>query len=312
MDAYENGTLAAVAERALKGLECCQVCPRRCEANRLENKPGFCKTGRNPRVYSYLAHHGEEPPISGSSGSGTIFFSGCNMACVYCQNYKFSQGNGGREVEAKELAGFMLELQARGCHNINLVTPTHILPQILEALIVAIEGGLKLPLVYNTSGYDSLETLQLLEGIVDIYLADMRYGDKRSSLKYSAAPDYPEVNRRAVKEMHRQVGLARFDENEIMTRGLIIRHLVLPGDHAGTEEIMRFVSREISPKSYVSLMSQYMPYHRAKEFNELSRRIHIQEYDAATSLMQQYGLHNGWTQEAGGLEIFAGPNIKPI
>jgi putative pyruvate formate lyase activating enzyme len=312
LEAYENGRLAKVVESALKMLESCQLCPRGCKINRLENKPGFCRIGRNAKVYSYLAHHGEEPPISGSAGSGTIFFSGCNMACVYCQNYEFSQSNAGREVEAEELAGFMLELQKQGCHNINLVTPTHILPQILEALIIAIEKGLKLPLVYNTSGYDSLETLKLLEGIVDIYLPDMRYADKKCSLKYSAAPDYPEVNRQAIKEMYRQVGIAHFDENELLTRGMIIRHLVLPENIAGTEEILKFISQEISPESYISLMSQYMPYHKATHFKELSRRINIQEYDAATSLMEKYGLYNGWTQEAGGLDQFAGPNIKPI
>jgi putative pyruvate formate lyase activating enzyme len=312
LEAYANGRLAKVVENALKMLESCQLCPRGCKINRLDNKPGFCRIGRNSKVYSYLAHHGEEPPISGSAGSGTIFFSGCNMACVYCQNFEFSQSNSGREVEAKELAGFMLELQTLGCHNINLVTPAHILPQILEALIIAIENGLELPLVYNTSGYDSLETLKLLEGIVDIYLPDMRYADKKCSLKYSAAPDYPEVNRQAIKEMHRQVGTAHFDENEILTRGMIIRHLVLPENIAGTEEILKFISQEISPESYISLMSQYMPYHKATRFKELSRRINIQEYDAATSLMEKYGLYNGWTQEAGGLDQFAGPNIKPI
>jgi putative pyruvate formate lyase activating enzyme len=312
LEAYENGRLAQVVETALKRLECCQICPRRCKINRLENKPGFCRIGRNPRVYSYLAHHGEEPPISGSSGSGAIFFSGCNMACGYCQNFKFSQSNTGREVEAKDLAGFMLELQALGCHNINLVTPTHILPQILEALIIAIEKGLKLPLVYNTSGYDSLETLKLLEGIIDIYLPDMRYAANKPALKYSKAPDYPEVNRTAIKEMYQQVGIAHFDENDIMIKGMIIRHLVLPEGVAGTEEIMKFISQEISPESYISLMSQYMPYHKATDFKELSRRLTIQEYEAAVSLMQKHGLYNGWIQEAGGLETFAGTNIKPI
>ena len=234
------------------------------------------------------------------------------MACAYCQNFEFSQNNAGREVTAKELSGFMLELQNLGCHNINLVTPTHILPQILEALIIAIENGLKLPLVYNTSGYDSSQILKLLDGIIDIYLTDMRYSDEKASFKYSSAADYPEVNRTAIKEMHRQVGIANFDESDIIIKGMIIRHLVLPGDISGTQMIMNFISREISQETYISLMSQYMPYHKAENFREISRRINNQEYEAAISIMHKCGLYNGWTQEAGGLEKFAGPNIKPI
>ncbi|MDD5238716.1 MAG: radical SAM protein, partial [Candidatus Omnitrophica bacterium] len=278
---------------------------------RLEIELGFCKTRLKPKVCSFLQHHGEEPPISGSRGSGTIFFSYCNMNCAYCQNYEFSQTGNGREVGFEELAQMMLELQKMGSHNINLVTPTHVMPQILKSLKIAVSKGLNLPIVYNTGGYELPEMIKLLEGIVDVYLADMRYGTSDMSLKYSNAPDYPKYNQDAVKEMHRQVGVAEFDEEGIIKRGLVIRHLVLPNGISGTDKIMEFIAGDISVDSYISLMSQYIPYYKASEFKEISRRITIREYEDAKKSMQKCGLYNGWIQESGGLERFAGVHIKP-
>jgi len=310
--AYNNGTLKSAAEKAHKMLASCELCPRRCRVNRLKGELGFCKTGAEPLVYSYLCHQGEEPPISGSRGSGTIFFAHCNMSCVYCQNYEFSQQGGGRQTSPQRLAEIMLELQGQGAHNINLVTPTHVMPMILEALVIASGGGLSIPLVYNTGGYELPEIIALLDGIVDIYLADMRYAEADTAVKYSNAADYPRYNQASVKEMHRQQGLCRIDENGIMHKGLIIRHLVLPNNLSGTQNIMRFIHDQISTDTYISLMSQYLPYYRAREFADINRRISREEYSQARQIMLKYGLHNGWVQDAYGLERFAGVNIKPF
>jgi len=311
LESYNKRKLDKAIEEGFLRLKSCSMCPRKCKINRLENKSGFCKTGLKPKVCSFLQHHGEEPPISGSRGSGTIFFSYCNMNCVYCQNYEFSQTGNGREVDFEELAQMMLELQKMGSHNINLVTPTHVMPQILKSLKIAVSRGLNLPIVYNTGGYELPEMIKLLEGIVDVYLADMRYGTSDMSLKYSNAPDYPKYNQDAVKEMHRQVGVAGFDEEGIIKRGLVIRHLVLPNGISGTDKIMEFIAGDISVDSYISLMSQYIPYYKASGFKEISRRITIQEYEDAKKSMQKCGLYNGWIQESGGLERFAGVHIKP-
>lgn len=311
LNACKNGKLDKLIEKTFKLLKSCSLCPRRCGINRIKDEKGFCKTGLKPKVCSFLAHQGEEPPISGQNGSGTIFFSGCNMACAYCQNYGFSQLGEGREVNFKELAGYMLKLQEMGCHNINLVSPTQVMPQILKSLKIAAGNGLKLPLVYNTGGYELAGIIKLLDGIVDIYLPDMRYAEPRLAKKYSSAPDYPKYNREAVKEMHCQAGLARIDKNGILTRGLIVRHLVLPNNISGTDKIMAFIAKNLSKETYISLMSQYSPYHKAGKFTEIGRRITYQEYEKAREIMQKYGLHNGWTQESGGLERFAGIHIKP-
>jgi putative pyruvate formate lyase activating enzyme len=242
-------------------------------------------------------HHGEEPPLSGTKGSGTIFFTNCNLRCVYCQNYPISQLGNGAERTLGELACQMVWLQEQGCHNLNLVTPTHFMPQILKALGIAKERGFNLPIVYNTSGYESIEALQLLDGIVNIYLPDMRYADDAAALKYSSAPHYPEINRAAIKEMFRQVGNLVLDENGVAQRGLIIRHLVLPVGLSGTDGVMKFLAEEISKDVYISLMSQYFPAYRAQEFEEIDRRITPEEYDEAYEIMQKYGLENGWVQE---------------
>ncbi len=312
LKSYQNGYLNNVINELYERLKSCSICPRRCGVNRLNDERGFCKTGLKPRVYSFMSHQGEELPVSGTLGSGTIFFSNCNMACVYCQNYEFSQLGQGREVACEDLARFMLELQKMNCHNINLVTPTHILPQILKALKIAIAGGLKIPLVYNTGGYELVEIVRLLEGIVDIYLADMRYGDSDMSLKYSSALDYPAYNQEALKEMRRQVNSDEISEDGIIKRGLIIRHLVLPNNISGTDKVMHFIAQELSPDSLVSLMSQYLPYHKAEEFKELGCRLTLKEYEDAKAVMEKHGLYNGWIQESFGSERFAGVNIKPL
>jgi putative pyruvate formate lyase activating enzyme len=311
LEAYANGNLERIIEATFKMLESCCICPRKCKVDRLKDNKGYCKTGLKPEVYSFIAHHGEEPPISGEKGSGTIFFSHCNMHCVYCQNYEFSQTGEGRAVDFEELADIMLELQQMGCHNINFVTPTHVMPQILKALKTAVPKGLKIPLVYNTGGYESAEIIKLLDGIVDIYLPDMRYADTDAAQKYSDASDYPKYNQESLKEMHRQVGVAEIDGEGIIKRGVIIRHLVLPDNISGTDKIMRFIAEELSEHSYLSLMSQYSPYYKAAHFKEINRRITLQEYEDAQKAMQKYGLYNGWIQESHGLERFAGINIKP-
>jgi putative pyruvate formate lyase activating enzyme len=285
-------------EAAYKLLEECRVCPRECGVNRLKNdKIGFCRSGLNPVLASVSAHHGEEPPLSGTKGSGTIFFTNCNLKCVYCQNYPISQMGNGIERTPAELACQMLRLQEQGCHNLNLVTPTHFMPQILKSLALAQERGFNLPIVYNTSGYESVEALRLLDGIVDIYLPDMRYSDNAAAMKYSVASHYPEINRAAIHEMYRQVGNLELDTNGIAKRGLLVRHLVLPGGISGTEGVMKFLAEEISKDVYISLMSQYFPAYKATEFKELSRRITAEEYEEAHEIMGKYGLENGWVQE---------------
>jgi putative pyruvate formate lyase activating enzyme len=284
-------------ESAYQLLERCRVCPRECGVNRLKNdKLGFCRSGLNPVISSVSPHHGEEPPLSGTRGSGTLFFTNCNLRCVYCQNYPISQMGNGVERSPGELACQMIWLQEQGCHNLNLVTPTHFMPQILKAMGIARERGFDLPIVYNTSGYESLEALRLLDGIVDIYMPDMRYSDDRVAINYSIAPHYAEINRAAIKEMYRQVGNLVLDDNGIAKKGLLIRHLVLPGGLSGTEEIMKFLAEEISKDVYISLMSQYFPAFKATEHKEINRRITAEEYEEACRIMEKYGLENGWIQ----------------
>lgn len=308
---FKSGKLKKIANVLFDSLQSCNLCPRLCSVNRLENKVGFCKTKELTKVYSSMAHHGEEPPISGSKGSGTIFFSYCNMSCVYCQNYEFSQLGKGIEQTINQLAERMLDLQNLGCHNINLVTPTHVLPQIILSLELAVAAGLKIPLVYNTSGYELAQTIELLDGVIDIYLADMRYADSRISQRLSNAVDYPQRNQAAIKEMYRQVKKAEFDDAGLMRRGLIIRHLVLPNQSAGTDSIMKFIAREISEDTHISLMSQYLPYYKASDYLEISRRLKAPEYLEAKKILEKYKLFNGWIQESYGAERFAGVNIKP-
>ncbi|MBF0215362.1 MAG: radical SAM protein [Candidatus Omnitrophica bacterium] len=273
----------------------CGLCNRKCGVDRLIGEPGACGTGRLMAVHSYQAHPGEEPPISGTMGSGTIFFSHCPMACVYCQNYRFSQEGEGAEVSVTELSGIMLELESRGCHNVNLVSPTHYAHLIVQAIDLARENGLSVPLVYNTGGYDSLRTVLSLKGKVDIYLADMKYSGEREAYEYSGIASYPELNRKAVKAMHEQVGGLVID-NGIATRGLIIRILILPNDIAGVSGTLEFIKKEIGTDVHLSVMSQYYPVYRSGKFAKISRRINEPEYLAVKHKIDELGFLNGWIQ----------------
>lgn len=284
-------------EKAYKLLSPCEVCPRKCRVNRLEGEKGFCHSSEEVIISSYNTHFGEEPPLVGNFGSGTIFFTNCNLKCVYCQNYPISQLGNGNKVTLQELAKIMLALQKRKCHNINLVTPTHFVSQILKCLKLAVKMGLRIPIVYNTSGYEEVRTLKLLAGIVDIYLPDARYADDEIARKYSSAPDYFEIMKKALKEMHRQVGDLSLNRMGVAHSGLIVRHLVLPEGLSDTRKIMRFIAREISPHTYISLMAQYFPAYQAEQFPLLSRRINREEYREALRAFEEEGLGNGWLQK---------------
>ncbi len=286
---YESGVLKERVDKALSMLEECRVCPHKCGVNRLKGEQGKCKTGRYAVVSSFFPHLGEEFPIRGFNGSGTIFFSYCNMKCVYCQNYMISQLGEGEEKSPEELAHIMLYLQEAGCHNINLVTPSHVVPQILEALLIAVEKGLKIPIVYNTSSYDSLETLKLLEGIVDIYLADFKYWKEKDGETYSKVKDYPSVAKEAIKEMYRQVGDLKRDERGIAYKGLLIRHLILPDMDESTEKILDFL-KNLSPTTAVNIMDQYRPFYKAYRYKEINRRIRHDEYKKAILTAKEKGL----------------------
>ncbi len=272
-------------------LEECHLCPRRCGVNRLAGESRQCHVASQLIVSSYGPHFGEESPLVGRHGSGTIFFTYCNLHCVFCQNYTISQSGEGFPVSGEELARMMLSLQAKGCHNINLVSPTHVVPYILDALELAVGMGLYLPLVYNSGGYDSLETLKLLDGIVDIYMPDMKYSDEEIAEELSEVKDYPSVNKAAVKEMHRQVGDLRMDRQGIAHRGLLVRHLVLPGGLAGTREVVRFLAREVSTNTYLNIMAQYHPCYKAFDIQSLARPVSGQEVQEAIDLAHQQGLY---------------------
>jgi putative pyruvate formate lyase activating enzyme len=291
LELLRTGELESRVEEARSMLEECRLCGRECRVNRLESTKGaVCRTGEKAVVSSFNAHFGEEDPLVGQHGSGTIFFTNCNLKCQFCQNYEISQLGEGREVSAEEIAGMMLHLQGRGCHNINFVSPTHVIPQIMAALLIAAEKGLRVPLVHNTGGYDSLETLSLLDGIVDIYMPDMKYADEKIGRKYSKVKDYPQVNQAALREMHRQVGDLVMDDQAIAQRGLLVRHLVLPNGLAGTAEIVQFLAEEISPETYLNVMSQYRPTYKAHEYSEIDRRPTMEELEEAVRLAHEAGL----------------------
>jgi putative pyruvate formate lyase activating enzyme len=296
---WASGELQARTQRASRILQACRLCPRRCGVDRTRGERGFCRSGLNPMVSSFNVHHGEEPPISGSRGSGTIFLTHCNLHCVFCQNFPISQLGVGEEKSVEALGRMMLDLQSRGCHNLNWVTPTHFVPQILEALCFAVERGFRLPLVYNTNGYDSLETLGLLDGIVDIYLPDMKYGDEDTARTYSQAPGYPAVNAMAIREMYRQVGKAQYAKDGTMKRGMIIRHLLLPNGLARTENMARFLAETLSGHCPVSLMTQFFPAYRAQDFPKINRRLYRREFKEALAILDHYRLRRGWMQEVG-------------
>ncbi|PLX83488.1 MAG: radical SAM protein [Desulfuromonas sp.] len=288
----ESGELERRAAEARRRMERCDLCARRCGVNRLLSAKGAaCRTGEYALVCSHGPHHGEEPPLVGLYGSGTIFFSWCPLRCVFCQNWDISQRGEGREVTTGELAAMMLELQGMGCHNINLVTPSHVVAQFLAALVLAAEGGLSLPVVYNTGGYDSPEALKLLDGVVDIYMPDMKFADDAVARKHLGVENYPGVNRAAVREMHRQVGDLVLDGEGVARRGLLVRHLVLPGNLAGTDRVLAFLAREISTETYLNLMDQYRPCYRAAEYPPLDRRPAFAEFRAAVKTAGELGLH---------------------
>ena len=287
-----SGELGERVRRARQHLEDCDLCARYCHVNRLKTLRGaVCRTGERAVVHSHGPHHGEEDCLRGWRGSGTIFFSWCNLRCSFCQNWEISWKGAGRETSSEQLAAMMLELQATGCHNINLVSPSHVVAQILAALEVAVRGGLRLPLVYNTGGFDSPEALALLDGVVDIYMPDMKYGESAMARAHSRVRDYVAVNRAAVREMHRQVGDLEIGADGLARRGLLVRHLVLPNRIAGSERVLEFLAEEISRDTYLNLMDQYRPCFRAREVPELARPLTHGEFDEAFELARRYGLH---------------------
>jgi putative pyruvate formate lyase activating enzyme len=296
---FKIGELARRSDALEARLAACDLCPRVCGINRLKGQKGFCHSGYLPIVSSFCAHSGEEPPISGTKGSGTIFFGNCTMRCVYCQNYQISQDHHGqesKEIPVFKLAQQMVYLQEQGCHNINLVSPTHFVPQIVGALLEAVPMGLKIPLLYNTGGYDSVEVIKQLEGIINIYLPDLRYASNEYAGIYSQAPDYVERARESIVEMYRQVGNLVLDGEDIAQSGLIVRHLILPQSIAGSEESLEWLAKEISPEITLSIMSQYFPTHRASEFKAINRKISQAEYDKVINTLDRFGLENGWLQ----------------
>ncbi len=295
--AYEilenKGLLAQRVEQAYAIFEECRLCPRQCGVNRLKGEKGFCRTTARPVVYSAHPHFGEEVSLVGSGGSGTIFFSNCNLRCVFCQNWPISHEGRGKEIGDEVLADLMRYIQKIGCHNVNLVTPTHLMPNILNATRIAHLKGLHIPLVYNTSGYESVEMLKLLDGVVDIYLPDMKFMDAQEAEIYMAgASDYPEMGKNALLEMHRQVGLHKTDENDIAVRGLMIRHLVMPNRVAGTEKFVRWVAANLPKSTYINIMHQYHVDYKAFEYPKIQRSINAEEYIEAMSWAEQYGLTN--------------------
>jgi putative pyruvate formate lyase activating enzyme len=287
---HREGLLRRKAEQALANLSACMLCPRRCGVNRLAGETGVCKTGRLASVSGFNAHFGEEAPLVGEQGSGTVFFTHCNLLCLFCQNFAISHQGAGEEIPDEQLAGMMLMLQRQGCHNINLVTPSHVVPQILAALEIAVPHGLTVPLVYNSGGYDLPETLRLLDGVIDIYMPDFKFWDPEIARTACDAADYPEVARQALVEMHRQVGDLVLSEDGIARRGLLVRHLVMPAGMAGTPQVMGFIARRISPQTYVNVMSQYRPCGRAHEVAGLATALSPAEYRRAVEEAVEAGL----------------------
>ncbi|HKZ46873.1 MAG TPA: radical SAM protein [Thermodesulfobacteriota bacterium] len=287
---YETGELQKRIDALNMILEDCHLCPRNCRVNRFKGEKGVCRVGSLPMVSSFHAHFGEEKPLVGYYGSGTIFLTYCNLKCLFCQNYDISHLGEGREVSLKELGDMMISLMRQGCHNINFVTPTHQTAQIVSALPYAIERGLGIPLVYNCGGYEFLETIKLLDGIFDIYMPDFKYGSNESAKKLSAAPDYVEITKVAIKEMHKQVGDLKMDKRGIAERGLLIRHLVLPEGLAGTWEVMKFIATEISKNTYINIMDQYRPCYKVFEHPPMNRRITGEEFEEAVRIAREEGL----------------------
>ncbi len=311
---YYSGELEERAARLEAMLASCNICPLNCKVNRLNDEISRCYSGHLPIVSAYCIHYGEEPGLVGRNGVGNIFFGNCNLRCVYCQNYEISQNHKierSNEVSFERLAEMMLELQAEGCHSLGFVSPTHFVPQIVKALVIAIGQGLRLPLIYNTNAYDSVEVLRLLEGIVDIYLPDLKYSSEQAGYAYSTVKNYPALARAAIKEMHRQVGNALVvGEDGIIKRGLIIRHLVLPNDLAGSEETLRWIRDELGSEVTLSIMGQYYPTNKATRIELLNRKIYAGEYERVLRLVDRLGFQNGWAQEWGQASEYYRPEFR--
>ena len=290
IQAYRSGRLEEARRRASKWMKKCTLCPRMCRVDRTAGATGFCKTGKLAVVASWGPHYGEESPLVGTRGSGTVFFTYCNLSCVFCQNYEISHGGEGTPVRAEDLAGIMLGLQKQGCHNINFVTPSHVIQQILDALSIAVEKGLHIPIVYNCGGYELVPALKLLDGIVDIYMPDFKFWDAQTARELCCAQDYPERARQALREMHRQVGDLWVDGNGVARRGVLVRHLVMPNGLAGTPEVAGFIAREISARTYVNIMDQYHPCGDAFRNGAINRRITPEEYREAMKAAAKAGL----------------------
>lgn len=291
---FEQGELQKRGQLLMEFLRECRLCPRECGVNRLNGEVGYCKAPSELMVSSAFPHFGEEPPLVGNQGSGTIFLTHCSLRCIFCQNYDISHLGKGERVTPHEVARAMMRLQEMGCHNINFVTPTHYVPQIVSSLPEAIEMGLRLPIVYNCSGYESIEVVELLEGIIDIYMPDAKYMDEKYSKQFSNAPDYPEVFKKVLKEMHRQVGDLSINPTGVAERGLLIRHLVMPGGVASSEAVSKFIAEEISVHSYVNIMAQYRPEYRACDFPEIGRKIAHKEYMEAIQWAKHHRLYRGF------------------
>lgn len=305
---YNSGKLRERVEELEASLSCCKLCPRNCGVDRTQGELGFCLSGYLPLVASFCDHHGEEPPISGIRGSGTFFFANCDLRCVFCQNYEISQNPKAQEKNAvtiEELGEIMLYLQnSLGCHNINLVTPSHFIPQIARALLLAIPRGLRIPLVYNTNGYDSLTTLSKIDGIIDIYLPDMKYASDQAAQRLSRAPNYVDIARASIKEMHRQVGKLMLNDKGVALRGLLVRHLILPHNMSQSEEVLRWLAKEFGPEVNLSLMAQYKPLFKAKYYPEIDHRISREEYKAVLRLARELGFKNLWVQGTDSPDIY--------
>lgn len=295
-----TGALENLAFNANAILSKCDCCPNNCKVNRVNGELGICKSGYYPVVSSYGAHKGEEPLLSGTMGAGNIFFANCNLSCIYCQNFEISQNweaESRREISFEKLAKIALFLQEQKCHNVGLVSPSHFIPQIIKAIYIAEKNGLNLPIIYNSNGYDSIQSLKILDGIIDIYLPDFKYGSDENALIYSNARNYFKTASAALKEMFRQVGDNYIIEDGVLKRGIIIRHLVLPNNLSESEKVLDFISNKLSPKVYVSVMSQYYPAHKAADYPLMSRTIRASEYDAVLSYLEKFNLKNGWIQE---------------
>jgi putative pyruvate formate lyase activating enzyme len=297
IDLYNSGELLDRVRQGYNRLKNCDLCPHLCRVNRLAGETGVCKAGAMPRIASANVHWGEEPPISGTRGSGTIFLSGCSLHCRFCQNYPISQLGNGNNLTTVELAEKFMKLQSLGVHNINFVTPSHFLPQILASLYLAVGNGFRLPIIWNSSGYERVDALQLLAGVVDIYLPDMKYAGDEEAVRFSSAPGYRDINRAAVKEMLRQVGHMQVDDDGMAVRGLIIRHLVLPEGGAGSVETMAWIGANLGPETHVSLMKQFFPAHEAATVPGINRRLTNGEYEEAVAALEEAGLENGWVQD---------------